>query len=147
MWTSFIFTVTFSGFCIFALLSEIVKGTSVLLFLPLLGVGLLSIAVAVSVWRLLGRKIVFLDKYISYTGWLGRPKTYRYEDVVDIKIVVTYPDDWTHWEFEDNVTIVFVDGEKLRVPKSAMKASEVRRRIESKTGRKFGSNAKTLKLA
>ncbi len=146
LWVDFILAAAYAGFSVFLLVSAFLSGRSVLWLLVTSVLAALSVAIFVSIWRVLSRKIVFLDKYISYTGLLGRPKTYRYEDIVDVKAVII-PDGqlsrWVQWEFEDNMTIVFADGEKLRIPTTAMKPREVRRRIESKTGLKFES---TLKL-
>jgi hypothetical protein len=107
---------------------------------------LASLATLVSIARLLGRKIVFLDEYISFRSWPWAPKVYRYEDVVEINSVKAPTDRLeflTQWEFEDNTTVHFADGEKLRIPTSAMPSSKVKKRIEAKTGIKFDS---TLKL-
>jgi len=115
-------------------------------------VACVSLTVVVSTTRLLCRKIVFLDDYISFRAWPGRPKVYRYEDVIDIRTVEVDPFLDAEWgmldrlrrlEFEDNTTVYFADGQKLRIPKSAMPSSKVKRRIESKLGIKFDS---TLKL-
>lgn len=148
LWFNFLIAAMVAGSGIFLLIISVFRGNGVLsLLIPLLLV-VASAPVLVSLWRVLGRKIVFLDKYISYTGWLGRPKTYRYEDIVDIERV-NIPVGrsalwirWIDWEFEDNVTIVFADGERLKVPTSSMKPREVQRRIESKTGLRFDSTLK-----
>lgn len=148
LWFNFLVAATVAGSGIFILVISISRGSGVLSLLISLLLVVASARVLVSIWRILGRKIVFLDKYISYTGWLGRPKTYAYEDIVDVQRVnipigrsVLWTQ-WNDWEFEDNVTILFADGEKLRVPTSAMKPREVQRRIESKTGLRFDSTLK-----
>jgi len=146
LWGNLILVAAFAGFNLVWLVSDVLRGRGFLSLLIPLILTVVSIAVLVRIWRVLTRKVVFLDKYISYDGWFGRPRTYRYEDVVDIKTVIIPDGRWswfTEWEFENGVTIVFVDGEELRVPTSAMKPREVRRRIESKTGLTFKS---TLKL-
>lgn len=145
LWVDFILVAAFAGFSVFMLFSAILRGGgfAILIFSVFTAV---SVAVLVRIWRVLTRKIVFLDKYISYAGWLGTPRTYRYEDVIDIRTVIVPPGRWSvlnELAFENGVAIVFADGEELRVPTSAMKPREVRRRIESKTGLKFTS---TLKL-
>lgn len=123
------------------------------LFLSLAVAGV-STAVVVSTTRLLSCKIIFLDNYISFRFWPGRPKVYRYEDIIDIRIVKVDPileSDWgildrlRRWEFEDNTTIYFADGAKLRIPKSAMPPNKVKRRIESKLGISFDSSLKLQK--
>ena len=144
LWVDLILAAAFSAFSVFLLITA-VSDRSVLLILVTAGIAGVSAVILISIWRLLSRKIVFLDKYISYTGWYGRPKIYRYEDIVDLQTVVAageWLSRWPPWEFEDNVTIIFADGEKLRVPTSAMKPREVRRRIESKTGLKFETTIK-----
>ena len=148
LWVNFLVAATVAGCGIFMLVISIFRGSGVLSLLISSLLVVASAPVLVGLWRVLGRKIVFLDKYISYTGWLGRPKTYAYEDIVDVQRV-NIPIGrsavwirWTDWEFEDNMTIVFADGEKLKVPTSAMKRREVQRRLQSKTGLRFDSTLK-----
>jgi len=115
-----------------------------LAFLFLFAGGLASLGVVLSIARLLGRKIIFLDEYISFRSWPWPPKVYRYEDVLDIE-TVKVPSNLellSQWEFEDNTTVYFADGEKLRIPTSAMPSSKVKKRIEAKTGIKFDSSLK-----
>jgi hypothetical protein len=122
-------------------------GLGFLLTLAFAGV---SLAVVFGTALLLSRKIAFFDNYISFQFWPGRPKVYRFEDVIDIQSVKVEPvfgaewgfiDRLRRWEFEDNTTIYFADGEKLRIPASAMSPSKVKRRIESKLGIKFDSSS------
>ena len=121
-------------------------GLGFLLILAFAGV---SLAVVFSSARLLSRKIAFFDNYISFRFWPGRLKVYRFEDVIDIRTVKVEPlfearwgflDRLRRWEFEDNTTIYFADGEKLRIPSSAMSFSEVKKRVESKLGISFDSS-------
>ena len=148
LWGNLLVAATVAGTGLFFLLISIFRGGDVVSFLFSLVLVVASAPVVVSLWRVLGRKIVFLDKYISYTGWLGSPKTYRYEDIVDVQKVdiplgrSAWWIPWTGWEFEDNVTILFADGERLKIPTSAMKPREVQRRIESKTGLRFDTTLK-----
>src|SRR5215203_3894822 len=128
--------------------SRDLDGGDVLFSVAVAGV---SLAVVFSTARLLRRRIVFLDNYISFRFWPDPPEVYRYEDVIDIRTVKVEPwlgSDWgildrlRRWEFETNTTIYFADGEKLGIPSSAMPASKVKRRIESKLGISFDSSLK-----
>lgn len=119
-------------------------------FLLILTFAVSSLALVFTTARLLVRKIVFLDNYISFRHWPGAPKVYLYEDVIDVRTVKVDPIFGAHWgildrlgrwEFEDNTTIFFADGAKLRIPTSAMSASKVKKRIESKLGIKFESSS------
>ena len=148
LWFNFVLAAAFAGLNVFLLILGILRGGGVFSILIPSILATVAVGVMVRIWRVLTRKIVFLDKYISYSGWLRAPKVYQYEDIVDIRTVIIPPGrlSWlAELEFETGVTIIFADGEELRVPTSAMKPYEVRRRIESKTGLRFTSSS-TLKL-
>lgn len=126
------------------------RGLDGLGFLLILTFAVFSLAVVFSTARLLVRKIVFFDNYISFRYLPGILKVYRYEDVIDVRTVKVDPifgalwgvlDRLGRWEFEDNMTIFFADGAKLRIPTSAMSATKVKKRIESKLGIKFESSS------
>ena len=95
--------------------------------------------------RELFRRVVLLDKYISFTSLNPIPRVYSYDQISEVETVEIKEEQWSI-EPETYVKVTFEDGKILKVQKSLMSVREFRKHLSEKAGRKFRKTTKKKRI-